>query len=142
MAAPMMGMQQVEVEKPALMEKLRNNRNEHRAVFLAAQGKYKTAVIAELEQMLEDARIGKRVRRAVSLEAPVDHTSDYDRVLEMLAMSVHPTVTVTATEFECYVLDRWPWARHFAANTMSYGIASKYADEVDAQYDGGLGLDR
>lgn len=124
-------MREVEVQAADLRQIVQQNKAEHREVFLKAQGKYREAVIAELEKRLAEARDGKRISTFVELEAPQDHTRDYERVERMLQMSVHATVKLTATEFECYVMDRWPWASQFASNTLSYGIRSKYSEYGD-----------
>lgn len=121
-------MNSVEVNTRKLLKIVAKNRTEHREVFLQAQTKYKAAVIAALEGLLDDARAGKRVTHRIELDAPQDHTRDYDRVIAMLGMSIDKSVTLSGADFECFVMDRWPWAAQFGANTLSYGIANKYLD--------------
>lgn len=120
-------MQNVKVGRAELLDKVQTNRAEHRATFLKAQGKFREAVITRLDAMLADARDGKKVSQYVGLEAPRDHTRDYDRVIAMLEMSKDETITLSASEFESYVMDRWQWARQFGATVSSYGISNKYA---------------
>lgn len=120
------GMQTVTVQRSVLLDKLITNRKEHRDVFLQAQEKFREAVIARLDVMLADARSGKRVPQYVGLEAPTDHTKDYDRVIAMVDMSVSDTIELTAGDFRQYVMDEWSWARQFGNTVSSYGVANKY----------------
>jgi hypothetical protein len=49
-------MNSVKVHKAELLEKVKRNRDAHRDLFLKAQEGYRTAVIAELDRMLADAK--------------------------------------------------------------------------------------
>jgi hypothetical protein len=119
-------MQTVKVKRLDLLNKLRENRQEHRGVFERAQVKFREAVIERLDAMLADARAGKKVQQSVGLTAPSDHTSEYDRAIAMLEMSVEEEITLTSHDFECYVMDRWAWAAQFGATSAFYGVANKY----------------
>ena len=55
-------MKEVTVNKEELLEKLRANRDKHRAVFLEARKGYRNAVIRELDCMLQEARDGQKCR--------------------------------------------------------------------------------
>lgn len=123
-------MQNVKVKRTELLEVLTKNRGEHREVFLQGQVKFREAVIERLDAMLEAARAGRKIQQHVGLTAPEDHTGDYDRVIAMLGMSVDETITLSAHEFESYVMDRWQWARQFGATVAAMGISNKY--EVSA----------
>lgn len=113
-------MNTVVVKRDELLEKVTENRNNHRAIFEEAQTKYREFVIGELDSMLADAKAGRKVRRSVSLPEPEDHTRDYDRVIMMLKMSVDDEIELMNQEFENYVMDNWGWNASFAANTMRY----------------------
>lgn len=119
-------MQSVKVSRADLLDKVLSNRAEHRATFLKAQEKFREAVIERLDRMLADARDGKKVSQYVGLTAPQDHTRDYDRVVAMLEMSKDETISLSAQEFESYVMDRWTWARQFGQTVSSYGVNNKY----------------
>ena len=66
-------MQEVKLEKDKLLEIVKKNRENHRAIFLEAQENYRKRVIEELDKMLQDAREGKRIRTTVELQAPIDY---------------------------------------------------------------------
>ena len=113
-------MNEVRVLRTALLEKLERNRSGHRDVFEKAQVKYREQVIEELDQMLSDAKLGRKIKRYVLLPEPEDHTNDYDRVIAMLKMSVEDEIKLSELDFGRYVLDHWEWEAHFASNTRSY----------------------
>ena len=113
-------MKGVTVKKEELLTKLRENREGHRAISLEAQAGYKTAVIEELEKRLADARDGKRVQVHVRMDAPDDHTEEYDRSIAMLEMSVDDEIEVTAHEFACFVMDDWGWKQDFLLSNSAY----------------------
>ena len=115
-------MEMVTVKTRDLQEVLTTNRDAHRAIFEEAQGHYRDQLIKELDTMLEDARQGRKIRRAVSLPEPEDHTSDYDRVLRMLEMSVHEEVDLSEQDFQYFVMDNWGWQSSFATNTAIYNV--------------------
>ncbi|KKM74264.1 hypothetical protein LCGC14_1402120 [marine sediment metagenome] len=113
-------MDTVTVRVKELLATVKENREAHRTLFLTAQGNYREQMVKELDSMLADARAGRRIRRAVSMPEPEDHTADYDRVIRMLEMSVDEEVELHEDDFSRYVMDQWEWARSFASNTMAY----------------------
>lgn len=113
-------MKAVTVNRSELLNILHRNRAHHREMFLRAQDIYRAKVIEELDRMLEDARNGSKIRRAVQLPEPEDHTADYDVVIEMLKMEVADVVTIDQGSFRQYVKDEWGWQQSFMSNTMSY----------------------
>lgn len=112
-------MDEVKVKREKLLEVVRKNRKAHRDLFLKAQEGYRKDMIAELDQMLQDAKDGKQIRRAVMMPEPQDHTADYDRVITMLEMSVDKEIELDSEAFDNYVMDNWAWRAHaMATNTM------------------------
>lgn len=115
-------MKQVRVDKAKLLKILQQNRAEHRATFLEAQKVFRVVAIKALDEQLKAARKGRPFVLAslTKLEAPEDHTVDYDRSIEMLEMSVDTEITIDEREFQNYVQDRWQWSRDWASNNMQY----------------------
>ena len=113
-------MELITVIKTELVEKLRANRSEHRAMFLKAQEQYREAMIAEFDRALAEARNGGQIRRAFSLPVPEDHTADFDTAIEMLEWDQGKTVQLSYHDFQQYVQNQWGWRASFAANTESY----------------------
>lgn len=116
-------MQDVRVNRSQLLEQVKSNRDKHRDVFLKAQERYRVLVVEELDRMLADARAGKKIRRAVQLIEPEDHTHDYDRVIRMLELSVDNEIKLSQAEFAQYVMDDWAWKHQWANSTLNYVAA-------------------
>jgi hypothetical protein len=115
----------ITVNKLELLTALKANRETHRRVFLEAQKGYREDVIQELDRMLQEAREGRRIRRAVELVEPQDHTKDYDRVIRMLEMCTKEEIFITENEFAQYVQDDWGWKQQFIGSTSNYTNRSR-----------------
>jgi hypothetical protein len=121
-ALPRNQMQEVRLHKPKLLEIIRKNREEHHAIFLEAQKKYREVAIKLLDRQLAAAREGKPfvLRQFVELVQPVDHTADYDRAIQMLELSVDDVTTLTTADFANLVQDQWQWTRQWAMSNSRY----------------------
>lgn len=113
-------MESITVRKGQLLETIRANRDEHRQQFLTAQKKYREKVIEELDVRLEQARTGGRINLGFALPEPVDYTDAYDTAIGMLEWEIGDEVTLEEEDFKRYVLNKWEWARAFAASTKAY----------------------
>jgi hypothetical protein len=113
-------MQSVNVKVEKLLEKVKENRDNHRAVFEAALEVFKVKVVEELEAMLERARKGERVAHSHGLMQPMDMTREYDQAIAMLEMSVDEEIEVTHQEFAQFVLDQWHWKQQFVTSNAAY----------------------
>lgn len=113
-------MNTVKVTRQELLDRITANRKNHRDLFLKAQQGYRKKVIEALDQMLAEARDGKAIRRHIELPEPEDHTDDYDRTITMLQMSVEDHITISAGEFDRYVMDNWAWKATSIASTSLY----------------------
>jgi hypothetical protein len=115
------GNSQVTVDKKNLLEKMKTNLAKHREQFLEAQEGYREEVIKQLDSMLQDARDKKkRIRVLVELEAPEDHSSEYDTNIAMLEWSINDTITITQQQFNQFVLDKWGWSDRFRGTNAVY----------------------
>lgn len=114
------GLQSVRIRRKDLLEKLEYNRDGHRAVFEEAIEGYHQAVIKALQDALRDAKAGKKYRPEIFLPEPADHTSDYDRAIAMLKMSLDEELVLSNVEFAQYALDDWGWKRDFIATANTY----------------------
>jgi len=114
------GLSVITVKKEKLLGHLKKNRDEHRGFFLKAQDGYRIQFVKELEVHLEEAKAGRSFKRHVELDAPIDHTRDYDRIIQMLEMSTQDEVQITQLEFTQYVQDDWDWKRDFITTNSKY----------------------
>ena len=113
-------MKNILVNKEELKDILKENRRKHREIFEAAQVGYRKEAVALLDKALENARTGKDIKMYFSLDAPVDQTKDYDRVIRMLNMSVEETLELSEVDFAQYVLDDWSWKMNFMSTNSKY----------------------
>ncbi len=113
-------MDAVNIKRTELLATLKKNRASHRKIFLEAQDGYRKLAIAELDEYLREAKAGKRIRRGLTLVEPVDQTKEYDRAIRMLEMSVDKVVSLSDTDFQCYVMDEWRWKGQFEASNIGY----------------------
>jgi hypothetical protein len=113
-------MRTVIVDRDEFIDRVRANRDTHRAVFEHALDGYRARLISELERRLRDLRKGRSVDQRIALPEPEDHTDDYDRVLAMAEMSVEETIELDESEFAMYVMDQWRWKQSFTDTTDLY----------------------
>lgn len=117
----------ITVSKAELLRVMKENRDRHRTVFLAALDGYRQEALRMLENEMKriaDARRPRELR--ILLSAPEDHTRDYDRVIGMLEMDTSNAFTLDEQTFAQYVADDWSWKRAWAQ------ASSRYATEVYA----------
>lgn len=113
-------MKEIRASRKNLLEALQKNKKEHYSTFLKAQEIYRERVIEELDIMLNDARKGRQIRRAISLLEPEDHTSEYVSAITMLEMCEDETLMITSDDFRRLVMDEWGWKAAWLSNTSAY----------------------
>jgi hypothetical protein len=113
-------MDKVKIEKVALREIVQKNRDEHRTIFEEAVEGYKKKAVELLEAHIERIKKGAVEQINVRLPTPKDHTSDYDRVLRMIDLSVDGQLELDERRFSEYVMDDWDWQRGFLTETSAY----------------------
>lgn len=116
-------MDSITVNKANLIDTLRTNASEHRAIFIEAQEAYRKAMIDELDRALQEAKDGRPIRRAFALPVPEDHTEDFVTAIQMLEWDTADEVTLTWREFMQYVKNEWSWKQAFIANTQAYTVS-------------------
>ncbi|MFH1722910.1 MAG: hypothetical protein ABH950_09945 [Candidatus Altiarchaeota archaeon] len=117
-------MYEVKVKKSELLNIMQKNREKHWAIFEKAIAGYRKEVIRHLDFALKAAKSGKKIITTVKLIQPQDHTSDYDRIIGMLKMSVDDEITIDSEQYRQYILDQWEWSRQFSSTSASYTSSS------------------
>lgn len=119
-------MDDVKITKEDLLEKLKANRETHRATFELAIGVYQDKMTELLESLIERAKDGKVIpqRALYELPMPEDHTNEYDVAIEMLEHDTRKKFILNRREFARYFMDQWEWTESFTTNTVSYAAAS------------------
>lgn len=118
-------MNAVRIDRLRLQAAIQKNRDEHRDLFLTAQEGFRKRVVEELDDMLTEARDGRGLRTHVALVPPEDHTNEYNRILDMLAMSDEPTVEISQADFARYVRNEWDWFARASALNVAYASGGK-----------------
>ena len=112
-------MKTVKVKRAALLERMTKNRDVHSKTFTDAMVGFRAACIAEAEENLRKMRTpGGPINVFLQADRPSDHTDDYNRVIQMVEMSVDETLELDDREFRMYVMDEWQWKVNFD-NTVS-----------------------
>lgn len=113
------------IKKDELLGILEKNRATHHDVFLAAFEGFQAMAEERLVEYLAAMRQGKKQKRvSILLEAPEDHTRDYDRVIRMLELDVRDEITLTESEIAQYLMDDWQWKRAWLSTSNRYASAS------------------
>lgn len=116
-------MHSVRVKKDELLEKMKKNREGHRALFEKAVIGYRKALLERLEGMIADIKRGSRVEQTIRLPEPADHTKDYDCVISMLEMSTEDEIDLDSRSFSHYVMDDWAWKDEWVASNSVYAAS-------------------
>lgn len=117
-------MDSVRVKKSELLAKVQKNRDDHKALYEKAKEGFRARAIEELNEMLAKAKAGE-IRLFVGLTAPVDHTVEYDRAIQMLVMSTDDIVEIDQTTFANLVRNEWAWFAAATATNSLYASGSK-----------------
>jgi len=113
-------MKNILVTKTHLLEKLKENRAAHRGIFEEAVEGYRSEAVKQLEAHIERIKSGKMPTVFVRLEAPEDHTDEYDVVIGMLEMDLDDRVELTQADYRAYVMDDWNWKNQFLTSNSLY----------------------
>lgn len=123
----------VRVKKAELLAALEKNREQHHAIFLEAVDGYEKEAERLLEEHLDRLRDSagksKPMLLRIFLDAPSDHTEDYDAAISMLQWSEDDTVEIDQQTFRNYVLDDWQWKRQFLASNSYYSATAARMSE-------------
>ena len=111
---------EMDFKREHLLERLRKNREDHRAIFERALEGFRKKAQFALERRIEDLRERGRGDVYVSIVEPRDQTKEYDRAILMLEMAVGETVELTEKKFANYVMDDWAWSEQFTSTTAEY----------------------
>lgn len=114
----------VEVDRKALIQRLRSNRLTHRNIFLEAVEGYKVEAVKQLEDFIARIKSGSLKHVYVSLPTPEDHTGDYDRIIGLLGLSEEETVPLDDSSYASYYMDDWTWKRQFLTSNSLYSVTA------------------
>lgn len=122
-----------QISRTALIEAIKKNMTEHVKIFEEAVVGYRKMITEVLEKKLAAAKEGKRVSHYINLRQPVNHTKDYERVLQMLEMSTEEKIVINEAEFAMYVRDEWDWKHTFLASNSTYSLSAREQMDDDEE---------
>ena len=99
---------------------LRPNMEKHRAIFEEAVEGYRAEALRLLEEQIERIKKGRLVPVQIMLPLPVDHTKDYERVIQMMTICQDEEIELTEEDFAAYVMDDWRWKQEFLVSNSRY----------------------
>lgn len=106
-----------------LVETLKKNREEHVEIVEEAQAEFRRMAIAEIEDMLADAKSGKNIATHLSLDVPSIHTSAFDNAIGLMEMTMRAgetTIEIDAGEYERFIRNNWEWTQAFRHSNAAY----------------------
>jgi hypothetical protein len=120
------GIGDITVEKKILISILSKNLTTHYGVFQKACLAYREKAIEGLDDLMLKVKSGNLAILHVGIPVPENHESDYNRALEMLALHVGDTITLSEDAYRKLVDDEWEWTHSWNNTTLAYtngGIA-------------------
>lgn len=119
----------ITISKEKLLEKLKQNRKNHRAIFEDALQGWEHQVFTALQKAVEDAKSGIRYETFINLPRPKDHTCDYDEVIDRVEWHEEKLIDLELHEFNQFVRDDWSWMPDFNASSASYSSSSSISSQ-------------
>lgn len=115
----------VKIPRAALLDRLRENKEQHEIDFREAYEGYTLLVVKELEDKLARVREGQPIEQYVRNNAPVNYTSEYADAIDMLEMATDTEIELSQQQFRQYVKDDWGWKQQWSLENAGYSAAAK-----------------
>lgn len=113
-------MHQVKVRRLELLQRLQENRETHIAEYEEASKGYHEEAIKRVSKVLDSLKAGLETDLSFSLPKPKSYEKEYDRVIEMVKMSVESELELSSQEFAQFVMDDWGWKQSFTNTNSLY----------------------
>jgi hypothetical protein len=121
---------EVKVRRGELLEVLRKNRERHIRDYKAACAGYREQALKRIDEIFHDLRAkitGLKDGQTIAvvglqfgLNVPQSHEKAYDQIIRMMEMSVDDEITLTCSQFACFVMDDWDWKEQWSASNATY----------------------
>jgi len=113
------GNRTITVNKQKLMDKIKENKENHIVEYEKAVAAYKKEALKQLEKQINAVNNGSLEAR-LNLITPIDNRTNYDKILDMFEWEEEELVTLEQSEFNEYVQDETEFARQAKFSNMSY----------------------
>lgn len=112
---------EITITKEKLLTRLKTNREKHAKVYEEAVAGFHDACLKMLEETKE-ALLKRKVPAAIALHlpVPVDHTKDYDRLIEMIELSSDTEFDLNEQQAANYIMDEWHWTNQWLSSNAGY----------------------
>lgn len=117
-------MDKIVIKKERLKAQIEHNRTQHARMYAEAELGYRVVLSAKLKEVLagldKEGPLPNMSRIVRDIEAPVNYTKQYDRVLEMISYSAEETIELDSQDFARFVQDDWEWKGDWLHKNSSY----------------------
>ena len=114
-------MKQITVKKEILMAKLQENLKKHVEDYKEAMNGYKEQALKVLNEQLECIKNGELLDIGkLNFQTPRSYEKEYKKAIGMLEMSEETIITITAEEYDSYILDEWSWKDEWIFRNTQY----------------------
>lgn len=114
----------IKVDKGSLLDSLETNYATYKELYEFQVSEY----FLKSEQLLKEAL--KRIKNkdskvtTVILNFPKDYSSEYEKIIGMLKMSMDNEIILSHDDYDVYVLNNWYWKQAFKNNFVEFGTYS------------------
>jgi hypothetical protein len=113
------------VDKKEALATLKGNLKRHRAIVEEARAGYIKKAKAKLNAKLDELASGKLASLRFDLQAPEDHTDDYELAIRMLELHSEDTIEMSSTDVRTLMMDEWDWLRGFLFTNARYAKSAE-----------------
>lgn len=117
-------MNTININRKDLLQKIIANRDKHEAEYKEAIIAYRLEAIKQFKIILNNAENNREFDRSIRLPEPLNYANDYNRIINMLTMSVDDVITLDSHDFDQYVMDNWSW-KNVVGTTNSFYLSKK-----------------
>ena len=104
------GSRTIKVNKQQLIDKIKENRENHIKEFEKAKVAYREEALKQLTEQIKKVEEGA-LDAKLNLITPIDNSTNYDKIVEMFEWEVEEIVELEQSEFLEYVQDETEFAR-------------------------------
>lgn len=105
-----------------LIDRLRENREEHIRIYKESVAGFKDKARRKLERALEKCDGTEHIQ--LSLLAPQNMTREYDNAIEALEMHTGGVIELDSETFRRLVQDEWGWMHTWLASNSEYSVSA------------------
>lgn len=115
-------MKSIEINVQNLLKTIIENRKNHEENYKKALKKYKQEFSQEcLKQMdMSDNDESCVPKISSDLNPPIEYLKDYDETIGMLKLHEGSTISLSSTEYNQLILDKWSWSQHLLSSNSKY----------------------